>query len=405
MASPQTSPPADGVGASSSPWRLAVYAITLFMFLAASNAPTPLYHLYQAEWHFSATVLSVVFAVYAFTLLLALLVFGSLSDHVGRWPVIVGALLVEVVAMLAFRWAASVTWLVVARLLQGAATGAATSALAAALLDADSRRGPVFAAVAPPLGLAFGVLGSSLIQLRAVDPLHAVYGVLVALFAVLCVLNVFSGERARRRAGAWASLWPRLTVPAAARPTLWRVIPINIAVWALGGFYFSLAPSLTERVIDPQSPLVAGVIVFTLPFVGGISVYTFRRRPAAVALRFGGWGLAVGLAITLAGVHGQIAALLLTGTAVAGMGFGAGFMGALGAVMPLAPVSERSALMAVFYVLSYLSFSVPAIIAGLSTQVLGVVPTTYGYGTVVAALALCALAGMARQRPACPVGG
>src|SRR3954471_3046255 len=77
-------------------------AATLLTFLAASSAPTPLYRVYQARWAFSSGMLTVIFGVYAVFLLLALLTVGSLSDHVGRRPVILGAIALDVVAMLVF---------------------------------------------------------------------------------------------------------------------------------------------------------------------------------------------------------------------------------------------------------------------------------------------------------------
>src|ERR1700712_2275371 len=56
----------------------------LLLFLAASSAPTPLYAIYQAEWGFSPITVTVVFGVYAVAVLSSLLVFGKLSDHIGR---------------------------------------------------------------------------------------------------------------------------------------------------------------------------------------------------------------------------------------------------------------------------------------------------------------------------------
>ena len=59
-------------------------AVLLVLVLAASGVPSPLYRVYQEEFGFSSGVLTTVFAVYAFALLVALLVVGALSDHVGR---------------------------------------------------------------------------------------------------------------------------------------------------------------------------------------------------------------------------------------------------------------------------------------------------------------------------------
>ena len=78
---------------------------------AASSAPSPLYGLYREAWGFSAATLTAVFASYAFALLAALLLFGSLSDHLGRRTVIVLALVLEIVSVLLFWQAPSVGWL------------------------------------------------------------------------------------------------------------------------------------------------------------------------------------------------------------------------------------------------------------------------------------------------------
>ena len=72
----------------------------LGLFLAAASAPSPLYQVYAARWHFSSITLTIVFAIYAIALLAALLVTGRLSDHIGRRPVILSSIVGEIIAML-----------------------------------------------------------------------------------------------------------------------------------------------------------------------------------------------------------------------------------------------------------------------------------------------------------------
>lgn len=112
---------------------LALHSLTLIAFMAASSVPTPRYRLYQHDWGFSATLLTVIFAAYAFALLCALLVAGRLSDHVGRRPVIAAALLLNSAAMLCFLFASYPYGLVTSRIVQGFATGLATAAVGAYL--------------------------------------------------------------------------------------------------------------------------------------------------------------------------------------------------------------------------------------------------------------------------------
>ena len=65
-----------------------VQASVLVVVMAASSAPSPLYPLYQDLWGFPPVVLTVIFAAYVVSLLAALLTVGSLSDHLGRRPVL-----------------------------------------------------------------------------------------------------------------------------------------------------------------------------------------------------------------------------------------------------------------------------------------------------------------------------
>ncbi|RRW61408.1 MFS transporter [Pseudomonas fluorescens] len=366
-------------------------AITLLSFLAASTAPTPLYHLYQDQLHFSAAMLTLIFAVYALSLLAALLTVGSLSDHLGRKPVIFTAVLLNALAMLLFIYADSVAWLIGARVLQGFATGMATAVLSATLLDSDRQQGPLINSVAPLLGMALGGLGCGLLAEFAPAPLQLTYWLLLALFVLQGVYVWRLPESVSRQGGALASLRPTLHVPVQARSTLWRVLPLNTATWALGGFYASLAPSLVRTATGSTSNLIGGATVAALTVTGALMIFMMRNRPAAQALRLGASLLPVGLVLILLGVHGASLSLFFFGTLVAGCGFGSGFLGAVRSLVPLALPHERAGLMSAYYVLSYLAFCLPALLAGYLARNLGLLTTTDGYGVVLIVLAVAAL--------------
>ncbi|RXE49174.1 MFS transporter [Chromohalobacter israelensis] len=380
--------------------QLTYYSLLMITFLAASSAPTPLYRLYQLSWGFSTTMLTLVFASYVFALLLVLLISGALSDHVGRRPVVAGAIVGEILSLGLFFWADSLAWLIAARVLQGIATGIVTSALAAAMLDSDHRRGPVMASIAPLFGMGIGALVAGVLVTYAPAPLHLVYVLLAAILAVQGVLLGRMRESVTPRPGALASLRPRAHVPPCVRRPLLRVAPAVVSSWALGGFSLSLGPSLVETVSGIHNPLIGCLITFLLPCIGAISVLTLRARSPHVAVLIGTGCLIVGMCVLLLGVHGRSVGILLGGTAFAGIGFGAAFMGAMRTVMPLAPPTERSALMAAFYVICYLSASLLAMAGGVATQHVGLLPTIYVYGGVVAALSLAAFLGALTQRSA-----
>jgi hypothetical protein len=370
----------------------------LLTFLAASSAPSPLYAIYREAWGFSALTLTVVFSSYALAMLAALLVFGALSDHRGRREVVLGALALEFVAVLLFWGADSVAWLLAARVLQGVATGIATSALGAGLLDLHRERGALVNAVAPMIGLGVGALGTSVLVQFAPAPTTLVFDVLLVVFGLLTLAALYLPETVTRRPGAWRSLKPSMAIPAQARTTLWQVLPVNTAQWALGGFYLSLGPTLARVVTGDDAPIVGGLAIAALVLSSAAAITLVRQRAPRSALAGGAAALALGVGVTLIGVLLHSTAAFFAGTVLAGLGFGAAFNGSMRSLLPLAGAHERAGLLASFFVLSYLAFSVPAIAAGLFAGRFGLQATAMGYGLALMAMTVAALLLMARRR-------
>lgn len=372
-------------------------AMTIFSFAAAilvaasSSAPTPLYRLYQQSMHLTPLLVTVVFSVYAVSLLAALLTVGGLSDYVGRRPVILGALLLNVVAMVLFATAGDVTQLILARAVQGICVGTATTALGAAILDTDRTRGPLLNSVTIFLGLTVGSLGSSVLVTFAPDPLHLVYEILFGLTAVMIAILWAMPETARGKAGALSSLRPHVSVPHQSRSVLLRLTPANIASWALGAFYLSLMPAVVATAMGVASPLVGGIVVATLMGTGAMAVAAFKEWPASRLRQAGTSALSLGVAVSLFGIQQQRVGPLLVGTIIAGLGFGANFSGTLRTLLPTAHPDQRAGLLAAFYVQSYLSFSLPAVAVGLSVPLIGLAAAAYCYGTVVILLAVISM--------------
>jgi hypothetical protein len=101
--------------------------------------------------------------------------------------------------------------------------------------------------------------------------------------------------------------------------------------------------------------------------------------------------LAIGVAITLAGVQAQLVWVMLAGTIVSGIGFGAAFSGTMRTVLPLAKADERAGLLSAFYVEGYLSFSLPVVLTGFLTPIVGLTVAADVYGAAVIIMALVSL--------------
>ncbi|MEN0014308.1 MAG: MFS transporter [Solirubrobacteraceae bacterium] len=373
----------------------AAVAAIFVTFLAASSAPSPLYVVYQQQWGFSATTLTIVFAVYVAGLLGSLLVVGALSDHVGRRPVLASAVVLVAIALLLFMLAGDVVELAAARVLQGVATGAAMTALGAALVDLDPPHAPgragVINGVAPLSGLALGAIGCGALVQYGPAPTHLIYGILLAGMALSAAIIAVMPETAERRPGALASLRPRVGIPPRLRADVIALVPMLVASWALGGLYLSLGPSVAATIFGVHSHLVGGLVVTLLCGTGAATAFLLRTRPSAQVFATAGVLLAGGMVITLIGVEATSGTVGAIGTAIAGVGFGASALGAFGTLARLAAPEERGEVFAVAYVISYVAFSIPAVIAGLAATSVGLHDTAVVYAVVVIALSLAAL--------------
>jgi hypothetical protein len=98
--------------------------------------------------------------------------------------------------------------------------------------------------------------------------------------------------------------------------------------------------------------------------------------------------LAAGAALTLIALALTSVPGFFAGSAVAGIGFGAAFLGAFRTLSGLARAEERAELFAAVYVVSYLAFSIPAVLAGIGTNAVGLRASATTYGVVVILLAL-----------------
>jgi MFS family permease len=121
--------------------------------------PIPLYVLYERQMGFGPLGVTVVFAAYVIGTLAALVVFGDLSDHLGRRKVLAIGVACAAVSTAGFLIASDIGLLIAARIVSGLAAGFVTGTATAALAELQPRgnRLPVvstfFAAAYLGLGL------------------------------------------------------------------------------------------------------------------------------------------------------------------------------------------------------------------------------------------------------------
>jgi len=395
----------------------AVAAAIALLAFAANSSASPLYRVYQGEFRFSATTLTLLFSVYTVVLLVTLLVLGSTSDYIGRRRVMVAGLAAGAVACGLFLIAHGVGLLFGARALQGIAVGLISGTASAALLDLrpDSSITLLISSAAPTAGQALGAIGASTLAQYAPAPTHLVWWLLLGAFLIGILAVLAMPEPGRLRPGVVSALRPRVSVAPQAKGAFAAAVPALVGLWALGGFYLSLGPSLAAQLVHSQNLLWGGMLIFLLTGLGAAaSSAVAKRNPSGVMLG-GCLALMAGAAVTFASIETGTPVILFVGSAIAGLGFGPAFMGAYRSTVALATPADRAGLITAIYIVSYVSTGVPAVIGGVATSRYGLHATALLYLVAVAALAAAAVSLLARQlaggsteppteRPRAPLG-
>jgi hypothetical protein len=175
--------------------------------------------------------------------------------------------------------------------------------------------------------------------------------------------------------------------------------PVLVAIWSLAGLYGSLGPSLIRDISGSDSLVLGGLALFILAGSGALAVLGLRGTAARTMMLFGTWALIVGVAGTLLAISLDSELLFFAATAISGVGFGAGFQGAIHTVMPLVAADERAGVLSVLFLVSYLALGLPAVIAGyLVVHSGGLITTAREYGVAVIVLAAIALVGLTLRR-------
>jgi MFS family permease len=345
--------------------------------MALIAVPTPLYVLYQQRDHFSTIMLTVVYAVYAGGVILALFLGGHLSDWLGRKRVFVTALLLNAATAVVFLAAPSLPGLFVGRIVSGVAVGLATPTATAYLAElhagrpggADAPQRPQIVLAAANLGgIAIGPLIAGLLATFAPQPLRLPYLVFLVALLVLTGLVALSPETTTPTVPRPRYHPQRIAVPRQARRTFFAATATSLAAFAVYGIFNSLAPSFLAVTLHQDSHAVAGAAAFAVFAAGAGIQVAMSRAGLRATLRVAPLILIPGLALLAAGMWFAILPLFIIGGIVVGAGAALAFRGGLSAAASSAPAQSRAEVLSGFFLGTYIGLSVPAVILGFATQ-------------------------------------
>lgn len=381
---------------------VAAYAFAVTML--GTTLPTPLYGLYQAEFGFSQLMITVIFATYAGGVIAALLLFGRLSDQIGRRGALLPGLALSALSAVAFLLADGLAPLLIGRVLSGLSAGIFTGTATATLLDLaePERRGraTLVATIANMGGLGCGPLLAGLIAEWSGSPLHLPFWVDLALL-VPAAIGVWAMPETVERTAK-----PRLAPQGLHVPTEIRAIFVRASLAAFAGFavlglFTAVAPAFLAEVMGVSSHAVVGLVVFSVfaaSAAGQLSLGTLVPEPRA--LPAGCAGLIAGMALLALGLANSSLALLEIGGLVAGFGQGLSFRAGLGSVNAKSPAKKRAEIASSFFVVAYVAISIPVVGVGVLTEAAGLRTAGLVFAGVVAAISAVVLALLARDRTA-----
>jgi MFS family permease len=378
--------------------REVAFWLTGYVFAAVilgTALPTPLYAIYQRQWHFSSGILTLIFAVYAVAVLATLLLAGQVSDQVGRKPVMAAALGFSVASTVVFILASSPGWLYPARILSGVSaglmTGTATAALSEMLRASAARRASMVATAANTAGAALGPLMAGLFAQYLPGPTVLVFEVFLVFLAAGLLVLAFLPETVTRRERA-SLRFTGLAIPAQGRREFIAAGVAAFAAYALNGLFASLVPGFTTAMLHHANYAVAGGVTCVFFATGGASALglaRFNSRPVLLA----GLGLFLaGLALSVAGLSATSLALFLIGAIVAGSAFGALIIGSLSTANRLAPPETRAKVISTYFVFAYVGLSIPVVGVGVASDYVGNFRAVLGCSILLAALCLVSAA-------------
>jgi predicted MFS family arabinose efflux permease len=372
-------------------------AAMIGVLFAGSTVVTPLYVIYKQHFGFSQVSLTLVYAVYVVGNLTALLLFGRLSDQVGRRPVALVAIGLAIVSSIVFLSAHGTASLYVGRILSGLAigigAGTGTAWLAELIAEENKSRATVIATTANFTGLGIGALAAGLLAEYVAWPLQLPYVLYLLTLLLVAALVWFASETVSqpRRSLRDVSMKPRASVPSEIRTRFVAPAVTGFGAMALVGFYAALAPTLLADQLHVTNHATAGAIFLELAvFVAGAIVATqsLSSRTAMLA------ALALMLpsvSLLLAAQLAESMLLLVVATAVCAVAAGLGYRGSLQVANQIAPQDRRAEIVSSYFICAFAGNALPVIGIGVISTFAGPVAASLAFAATIAAFALVAL--------------
>jgi MFS family permease len=383
----------------------AAVAIMIGALFAGSTVVTPLYIMYKQAFGFSQVSLTLIYAVYVVGNLCGLLLFGRLSDQVGRRPMALAGTVLAIIGTFVFLFARGIGALYLGRILSGLAisigAGTGTAWLAELTDEGSKSRATVIATSANFAGLGVGALVAGMLAEYLPWPLHVPYMVylLTLLVVVVLVLMVPETVTTSRPSLRKLSVRPRISVPPEIRTQFVAPAVTGFGSLALVGFYAALLPSLLADQLHVTNHATAGAIFLELAVVVAATILATRSLSSRTSMLL---ALALMLPSVALLVGAQLAAsmtVLIIATAVCAVAAGLGYRGSLQVTNQIAPQDRRAEIVSSYFICAFAGNALPVIGIGVISTFAGPIAASSAFAATIVVFALLALYFGARYLP------
>ncbi len=374
----------------------AAVASMIGALFAGSTMLTPLYIIYERQFHFSKITLTLVYAVYVIGNLAALLIFGHVSDKIGRRWAALCALSTAIASALVFLFAVDTAALYIARILSGLGigigAGTGTAWLAELIAEEDKSRAAIVATSTNFLGLAIGAVVAGLLAQYAPWPLELPFIVYLISLIVVAALIWRTTETVSRPAQTLRglALRPRLSVPRAIRAQFVAPAVTAFGAMALVGFYAALAPSILAANLHETSHAIAGALFFELAAIVSISILVTQTLTSRAAMLAALVLMLPSVVLMVAAQMFGSMAIMIGATALCGVATGLGYRGSLQVINQIAPVDRRAEVTSAYFVCGFSGNALPVIGIGIISTLVDPIAASLAFAALIVVFALVA---------------
>lgn len=386
--------PATGLSLAASTY---IFAVVMM----GTTLPTPLYPLYQVEFGFGNTQTTVLFAIYAAGVIGALVLFGRFSEALGRRPLLAVGVILSIVSTVLFMIGTNLGLLYTGRVLSGLAAGIFTATGTVAVVEnaPEGRRrlGTSLATAANMGGLGLGILLSGLVARFLAGPLFTPY-LINAIMLVIAGFGLFLvRERIHPNPAALRLQLPG--IPPESKKVFFAAAPGAITGFTACGLYSSIAPNFIGQILHVESPAIIGIVVFLVFGVSAAAQLIFRSLADRTLIVMGTISMIVSMGALIVALNIVSLPILIVSVVLAGNGQGLLFMTGMRAINSATEPDRRTEVTTSYFIIAYVSISVPSIAAGVLASAIGLVGSATIFAVGVAIVCVLGLLGARRFQP------